>query len=74
MSGGILTAYILGTFFSWYNLAWTCCGAAGEFSLNWFANFFHYFMYNIHSVFNFGDDLDAPVTGVVAKQKSKQRS
>lgn len=30
MSGGILTAYILGTFFSWYNLAWTCCGVAGK--------------------------------------------
>ncbi|KAJ6645579.1 Facilitated trehalose transporter Tret1, partial [Pseudolycoriella hygida] len=28
MSGGILTAYIFGTFITWYNLAWMSCGVA----------------------------------------------
>lgn len=28
MSLGVLTAYVLGTFFTWDDLAWTCCGVA----------------------------------------------
>lgn len=30
MSSGVLTAYIFGTFFTWDNLAWTCCGVASN--------------------------------------------
>ncbi|XP_037033651.1 facilitated trehalose transporter Tret1-like [Bradysia coprophila] len=33
MSGGILTSYILGSFLSWYNLAWTSCGVAVSLTL-----------------------------------------
>lgn len=64
MSGGILTAYILGAFFSWYNLAWISCCAAGEY-VNMFTilpslhTFLHFF-----SVFDIGYDSHAQIASV----------